>query len=235
MGDTFTGGDVADAVSPLPLSVPVPMVRSRRSSHAPVGIGPQRKNVTVPVGVSNGLLPTTVAVSVHRGARSHGPGGRGLRRHRLPAQSPSWPREKSNSVAVKDCEERVSARNVVKHLPPRSLSVRLTPPSKNSACRRLWPTPSSLFAVSHGVVIVPPTPSLGALTVAQASSPGGSVVQSEPLATAWPSQVAGLSGLLDAAAVVSAPAVDVDRADGAAVGEGGHDQQVAVLMVAGEA
>ena len=42
----------------------------------------------------------------------------------------------------------------LKHLPPRSASVRLMPPSKNSDARSVWPTPSCLFAVSHGMLMV---------------------------------------------------------------------------------
>jgi hypothetical protein len=73
----------------------------------------------------------------------------------------------------------------LKHLPARLLAVRSRPPSKNSEVRKLWPTPSCLFAVSHGVEIVPPVPLVGPLTVAQATSlvPPLCVLQSPPSAT----------------------------------------------------
>src|SRR5204862_8130279 len=70
--------------------------------------------------------------------------------------SPSTPRAKSKSVAVSDWEDRVSPMNTLKQWPPRPDWVRLRPPSKNSEVRRLWPTPSTLFEVSQGVLIVPP-------------------------------------------------------------------------------
>src|SRR5512132_1745137 len=68
----------------------------------------------------------------------------------LERHCPSWPREKSCRFAPSSCEARVLARNVLKHLPPRPLSVRLIPPSKNSRVSRLCPT-VVLFTVSHGV------------------------------------------------------------------------------------
>ena len=104
--------------------------------------------------------------------------------------------------------------------------MRLTPPSKNSEVRRLWPTPSCLLAVSHGVVIVPPVPLVGPLTVAQALSDG----DRRRLAVDAVSDGRGAKGAVGAAV----PAVDVDRADRATVGEGGDDQQVAVRVVAAE-
>jgi len=71
--------------------------------------------------------------------------------------SPSEPRAKSNSVAVRDCEERVSPTKVLKHLPERPVVVRLMPPSKNSPGSSVLPSPVvlPLLFVSHGVWIVP--------------------------------------------------------------------------------
>ena len=100
----------------------------------------------------------------------------------LAVHSPSLPRAKSNSVAVRDWEERVSPMNTLKHLPPRFVRVRLRPPSKNSASWRVFPTPSVLFEVFHGVVI---GPVIGApvFVVAQTSSPPAVPLQSAPWAT----------------------------------------------------
>src|SRR6476661_8296613 len=64
--------------------------------------------------------------------------------------------------------------NVLKHLPPRPVAVRFRPPSKNSVERRECPAPSCLFAVGHGVWIVPE------LTVAQEMSLAPVVLQSAP-------------------------------------------------------
>src|SRR4051794_664830 len=65
------------------------------------------------------------------------------------------------------------------------LLVRFRPPSKNSDVCRVCPTPWTLLEVSQGVVIVPPVPLLGPLTVAQATSalPPVCVLQSPPSAT----------------------------------------------------
>ena len=41
------------------------------------------------------------------------------------------PEAKSDSVAVVDCDERVSARKLEKHVSPNPRSVRSRPPSKN--------------------------------------------------------------------------------------------------------
>src|SRR5437773_10908056 len=84
--------------------------------------------------------------------------------------SPSLPRAKSNSVAVRDCEERVSAMNTLKHLPPRFFAVRSTPPSKNSEVRSVLPGPSCLFEVGQGVVMESGLGRGPALVVAQAAS-----------------------------------------------------------------
>src|SRR6185503_9523134 len=101
----------------------------------------------------------------------------------LELHSPSLPRAKSKSVAVRDCEERVSPMNTLKHLPPRFVFVRLRPPSKNSASRRVVPTPSCLFEVGQGVEIVPLIGSAPVFVVAQTSSPPAVVLQSAPWAT----------------------------------------------------
>ncbi len=144
------------------------------------------------------------------------------RRGALPELRRGRSRTASRSATV---DERVSAMNVLKHLPPRSLSVRLMPPSKNSEVRRLWPTPSCLFDGQPRVVIVP------VLTVAQAVDRPASVVRRRPAVDA-PSGSTGVGS--ERAVGAAVPAVDVDRADDAAVGERGDDQQVAVAVVARE-
>src|SRR3954469_4907649 len=68
--------------------------------------------------------------------------------------SPSAPRAKSYNVAVNDCEERVSPTNVLKHLPLRPESVRLTPPSKNSAVDSVWVSALPPALVSHGMSVM---------------------------------------------------------------------------------
>ena len=78
--------------------------------------------------------------------------------------SPITPLAKSNRVAVRDCDERVSPMKTLKQCPARPVLVRFSPPSKNCAVGRLWPTPVVLAAVSHGVVTV------AVLAVAQAES-----------------------------------------------------------------
>ncbi len=72
----FTSGEFALAVAPEPLSVPVPMLVPTLvvPSHEPVGIGPQRKNVTVPLGMSVAWFPVTVAVSWTATPGKTGPG-----------------------------------------------------------------------------------------------------------------------------------------------------------------
>src|SRR5436305_14722161 len=67
--------------------------------------------------------------------------------------------------------------NTLKHLPARPDLVRSRPASKNSDVCRLFPTPSTLLEVRHGVVIVP------VLTVAQAASSPAVFLQSTPWAT----------------------------------------------------
>src|SRR5258706_5414528 len=101
----------------------------------------------------------------------------------LEAHSPSAPRAKSKSVAVSDCEERVSPMKTLKHLPPRLVAVRSIPPSKNSEIRSVLPTPSCLLAVSQGVEIVPVIGRLPELVVAQMASPERVDLQSTPWAT----------------------------------------------------
>ena len=88
-------------------------------------------------------------------------------------------------VAVSDCDERVSPTNVLKHLPPRFSVVRSIPPSKNSDGWRVWPTLSSVLAVSHGVVIEWLRPGAAEpLVVAQMASRPLAPWQSPPLPTA---------------------------------------------------
>ena len=59
----FTSGEVALAVAPAPLSVPVPMLVPPLLHELPAGTCEHRKKVTVPLGVSAAWLPVTVAVS----------------------------------------------------------------------------------------------------------------------------------------------------------------------------
>src|SRR5207245_758320 len=130
--------------------------------------GPQRWNVTDPLNVETPVTSTS-ALSLTSSVPEVGivspSAGMGV----VPSDStgvvfvvdvhsPSAPRSKSNSVAVGDCEERVSPMKTLKHLPASLDFVRLSPPSKNSEAWRVWPTPSVLFAVSHGVVIGPLMP-----------------------------------------------------------------------------
>ena len=58
----MTSGEFALAVAPVPLRLPVPMLVPPLVQE-PVAIGPHRKKVTVPLGVSAAWLPVTVAVS----------------------------------------------------------------------------------------------------------------------------------------------------------------------------
>src|SRR5262245_44077202 len=63
------------------------------------------------------------------------------------------PTTKSESVAVGDCDERVSARNAEKQ-PSRPSAVRSTPSSRNSpAAGLVWPL---LFVYDHGTATAPP-------------------------------------------------------------------------------
>src|SRR5437867_5478192 len=103
----------------------------------------------------------------------------------LAVHSPSLPRAKSNSVAVRDWEERVSAMNTLKHLPPRFFAVRSTPPSKNSEVRSVLPGPSCLFEVGQGVVIEPVMGRGPELVVAQTASFPVVVLQSTPCAAGF--------------------------------------------------
>ena len=96
--------------------------------------------------------------------------------------SPSLPRAKSKSVAVRDCDERVSAMNTLKHLPPRFFAVRSTPPSKNSEVRSVLPGPSCLFDVGHGVVIEVLMGNGPEFVVAQTASSPAVDLQSTPCA-----------------------------------------------------
>src|SRR4051812_13903732 len=73
-------------------------------------------------------------------------------------------------VAVGDCDERVSPTNVLKHLSPKPVWVRLIPPSKNSPVSSEEPT-EVFLTVSHGVEIVPvlDTAQIGSLIVCSGS------------------------------------------------------------------
>src|SRR5438067_1918725 len=134
-------------------------------SQAPVAMGPQRKNVTFPLGVFEGWLPLTVAVSWTGVPGVTGP-GLDTWVDIVATQLPKLPRTKSFSVAVVDVEERVSARKLAKH----SLAIlgsrdRLTPASSNSPCRYvLLPL---LSRYGHGAT----TPFTG-FTSPQKASPG---------------------------------------------------------------
>src|SRR5207245_520960 len=170
-----TSGLQAPSVTGDPTCVPLPLAQL-------VAPGPQRKNVMVPVGVGPGPPPVAVpAMSARSVIGSVEPSWRvdcdGVVVTDAP-HSPSTPRAKSNSVAVSDCEERVSPMNVLKHLPPMCAAVRFTPPSKNSETS--FVEPPFLFAVSQGGSSVP---FVGSLTVAHAASPPRVDLQSTPCAT----------------------------------------------------
>src|SRR5947207_15834483 len=112
--------------------------------------GPQRCQDTLPV---NDGTPVTVIRAVSCTRISASPGSFAVEASAgivadvifgvvsvVDVHSPILPSAKSNSVAVSDCEERVSPMNTLKHLPARLLLVRLRPPSKNSEVWRLCPT-----------------------------------------------------------------------------------------------
>src|SRR3989475_7848386 len=152
---------------PEPLRVPVPMLLPTLvvPSQAPVAMGPQRKNVTVPLGVIEGRFPTTVAVSWTGVPGVSGPAF-DTWVDIVATQLPKLPRTKSFSVAVVDVEERVSARKLAKH----SLAIlgsrdRLTPASSNSPCRYVLLPLLSVYG--HGAT----TPFTG-FTSPQKGSPG---------------------------------------------------------------
>ena len=95
--------------------------------------GPQRWNVRVPLTADPRHRDLGLILDLDRGVGRVGRDIEPTGRDRgvadwtgfvsvVEVHSPSVPRAKSNSVAVSDCEERVSARNVLKHLPPRPLS-----------------------------------------------------------------------------------------------------------------
>src|SRR4029079_8866600 len=118
------------------------------------------------------------------------------------SQPPSWPAAKWNRVAVRDCDERVSARNVLKHdgtvLPtPSNASVRLMPPSKKSGGTTVCPTLVP-FEVSHSVVMFwfhGFGPEFVVAQMESDGSPAASGLQSPPLPIGKPSHAAGFSGL----------------------------------------
>src|SRR5256712_7536958 len=104
-------------------------------SQAPVPMGPQRKNVTVPLGVFEGWLPLTVAVSWTAVVGVTGPAFDTCVVI-VATQFPKLPRTKSFSSAFVDCEERVSARKLAKHSFAMFPSLdRLIPASRNSPVR----------------------------------------------------------------------------------------------------
>ena len=112
----FWSAEVALAVPPEPLKGPVPLLLPTLvgPSQAPVAMGPQRKNVTVPLGVIEGRFPTTVAVSWTGVPGVSGPAF-DTWVDIVATQLPKLPRTKSFSVAVVEVEERVSARKLAKH------------------------------------------------------------------------------------------------------------------------
>src|SRR5262245_13263111 len=99
----------------------------------PAASGPHRLNLTVPLNwgtpntliVAESLLVTWALAGITVLEPASGVGVVVV----VERHSPSEPRAKSNSVAVRDCEERVSPTKVLKHLPARPVSVRLMPPS----------------------------------------------------------------------------------------------------------
>src|SRR5207248_6118315 len=112
----------------------------------------QRENVTVPLGVFDAWLPTTVAVSCTAVPGVTKPVLDGV----VVIVALHWaklPRTKSFSVAVADVDERVSDRKLAKH----SLAIeadrldRLTPPSNSSPFRKVW---LPLLSVNvHGAIV----------------------------------------------------------------------------------
>jgi len=101
--------------------------------------GPQRWNWTVPVKEATPLT-VTAALSVTAIVALAGIGvGKPIDGVVTvdEVHSPIWPWAKSNSVAVGDCEERVSPMKTLKQCPPRFDFVRFSPPSKNCAVGRV--------------------------------------------------------------------------------------------------
>src|SRR5919108_1268004 len=84
--------------------------------------------------------------------------------------------------------------NVLKHVAPPSVSVRLMPPSKKSGGTTVLPT-ALPFAVSHFVVIASFSSFGPEFVVAQMSSPVPAALQSPPLEIGNSSHTPGSSGL----------------------------------------
>src|SRR5712672_1609653 len=106
-------------------------------------MGPQRWKLRVPVK----LPPVTASAAESVAVTEPPPIERLDADGVVTSDDVQWPRAppaKSNSVAVSDCEERVSPRNDWKHSLERFSAVRSTPPSKNSEAWRVVPTPSVL-------------------------------------------------------------------------------------------
>src|SRR5438874_2173607 len=139
-------------------------------SQAPVAMGPQRKNVTSPLGVSEGRLPMTVAVSWTAVPGVTGPAFDTCVVI-VATQLPKLPRTKSFSSAVVDVEERVSARKLAKHsFATLGSRDRLIPASRSSPWRYVVLPLLSVYG--HGAT----TPSTG-LTSPQKPSAAPAVTQ----------------------------------------------------------
>src|SRR5215217_290095 len=133
----------------------------------------QRKNFSVPVQL---LAPTTLRTAASVTDTEPVPIERPPPGMSAPApvfgvvvrpdwQLPKLPSTKSLSVAVSDCEDRVSASTLAKHSLPSPRSDRLMPASKNSPRRNVL---KPLLSVNgHGAKV----PSVW-LTIPQKASPG---------------------------------------------------------------
>src|SRR5262249_33430397 len=142
--------------------------------------GPQTENTTVPWTVP--LVPVRVAVSVTESPIVMWP----LDPVLVPLcltwveisgaeQNENVPPAKSDRVASRACDERVSAMKLVKQPVSRPSFVRSIPPSKNSAGRKL--VPPDLFSNGHGAV------SVELLVAAHATSVWPAFVHGTPVAT----------------------------------------------------
>ena len=150
-----TTGLQAPNVTAVPTCVPAPAGQPA----AVTALGAQRKNVIVPVGVGAdppAPVPEMSARSVIGGCRPKNPGAlRRRRRHRDTTLSERAAGEVEQRRSQRRRRPRV-AEEGVEALASRDLTRSGSGrPRRTAPCRRVWPTPSVLFAVSHGVVIVP--------------------------------------------------------------------------------
>ena len=117
--------------APVPMFVP-PVVQPTAVAGGTGGaIGPQRKKVTVPVGSAGLAMPVTVIVASSWTAVPGVTEVPVAEAVVVMAGVHDWkvPRMKSFSVAVTDCEERVSAAKLEKHSFCSPRKFRFNPPS----------------------------------------------------------------------------------------------------------